>query len=152
MRSGLSLLPGGAQREEYTERPREDQRCIVEHEDFRVAAVCLSIAVLQLSDRGATRTEESGSVNGKMTGKPESGPVASATCTRLSASWPTSGLLRSVPRKISSLEALVSFSNSEGRYCTMVWQKIRSVSHFLQPPAIDKAFGVKRKNVCKSKA
>ena len=37
------------------------------------------------------------------------------------------------------------FSNSEGRYCTMVWQKIRSVSHFLQPPAIDKASEVKRK-------
>ena len=47
------------------ERPREDRRCIVEHEDFRVAAVCLSIAVLQVSDRGATWTEESGSVNGK---------------------------------------------------------------------------------------
>ena len=72
--------------------------------------------------------------------------------TQLSADGPKSGLLRSVPRKISSLEALVSFSNSEGRYCTMVWQKIRSVSHFLQPPAIDKASGVKRKNVCKSKA
>ena len=40
-------------------------------EDFRVAAVCLSIAVLQVSDRGATRTEEAGSVNGKMTvGRP----------------------------------------------------------------------------------
>ena len=60
--------PGGAQREGYPERPREDRRCIVEHEDFRVAAVCLSIAVLQVSDRGATRTEESDSVNGKMTG------------------------------------------------------------------------------------
>ena len=82
----------------------------------------------------------------------ESGPVASATCTRLSASWPTSSLLRRVPRKISSLKPRVSFSNSEGRYCTMVWQKIRSVSHFLQPPAIDKASGVKRKNICKSKA
>ena len=69
LRSGLSLLPGGAQREGYPERPREDQRCIVEHEDSRVAAVCLSIAVLQVSDRGATRTEESGSVNRKMTGK-----------------------------------------------------------------------------------
>ena len=31
-------------------------------------------------------------------------------------------------------------------------KKIRSVSHFLQPRAIDKASGVKRKNVCKSKA
>ena len=41
----------------------------VEHEDLRVAAVCLSIAVLQVSDRRDTRTEESGSVNGKMTGK-----------------------------------------------------------------------------------
>ena len=147
LRSGLSLLPGGAQREGYPERPREDQQYIVEHEDFRIAAVCLSIAVLQVSDRGATRTEESSSVNGKMTYKLywESGPVASATCTRLSASWPTSGLLRSVSRKISSLEPRVSFSNSEGRYCTMVWQKIRSVSHFFQPPAIDKASEVKRK-------
>ena len=82
----------------------------------------------------------------------ESGAVASATCTRLSASWPTSGLLRSVPRKISLLEPQVSFSNSDGRDCTMVWQKIRSVSHFLQPPPIDKASEVKRKNECISKA
>ena len=33
-------------------------------EDFQVAAVCLSIAVLHVSDRGATWTEESGRVNG----------------------------------------------------------------------------------------
>ena len=87
--------------------------------------------------------QESGSVNGKMTG---GGPwSATDKYTRLSADWPQSALLRSVPRQISSLEPGVSFSNSEGRYCTMVWQKIRSVSHFLQPPAIDKASEVKRK-------
>ena len=65
--------------------------------------------------------------------------------TRLSADGPKSDLLRNVPRQISSLEPRVSFSNSEGHYCTMVWHKIRSVSHFLQPPAIDKAYEVKRK-------
>ena len=79
----------------------------------------------------------------KMTG---GGPWrATDKYTRLSADWPQSALLRSMPRQISSLEPRVSFSNSEGRYCTMVWQKIRSVSHFLQPPAIDKTSEVKRK-------
>ena len=40
------------------------------------------------------------------------------------------------------------------RVATVQWfgKKIRSVSHCLQPPTIDKASGVKRENVCKSKA
>ena len=60
-------------------------------------------------------------VNGRMTGDGPSS--ATGKHTRLSADWPKSGLLRSVPRQISSLKPRVSFSNSEGRYCTMVWPK-----------------------------
>ena len=53
-------------------------------------------------------------------------------------------------RQIVSLGLRVSFSSSEGHYCTMVWQKKkkkknRSAAHLLPPPAINK-----RKNVYKS--
>ena len=47
--------------------------------------------------------------------------------------------------------ASYSFSEQRGSLLYNSLTKIRSVSHFLQPPAIDKASEVKRKNVCKSK-
>ena len=58
----------------------------------------------------------------------------------------------SVPRQILFIRASCSSWSSNGHTSTTVWQKIRSVPHFLQPPAIDKEARVKRKNVCKSKA
>ena len=89
-------------------------------------------------------------VNGRMTG---GRPWRATDKQRLSANRPKSGLWRSIlARQILSLGPLILLSSSEDHYCTMVWQKIRSVSHFLQPPVIDKASKVKRKNVRKLKA
>ena len=68
-------------------------------------------------------------------GRPSS---ATDKFTRLSADGPKSGLWRINPRQILSLGPLVLFSSSEDHYCTIVWQKIGSVSHVLQPAAIDK--------------
>ena len=68
----------------------------------------------------------------------QAGPLGGHIAMRSLPDWSISGLLRKRATANSFTRASCSSWSSNGHTSTTVWQKIRSVPHFLQPPAIDK--------------
>ena len=81
----------------------------------------------------------------------QSGPLTSYIAMRSLPDGLFSGLFRKRATANPFTWATCYSWSSKGNTSTTVWQKIRSVLHFLQPPAIDKEPQSNAKNVCKSK-
>ena len=68
----------------------------------------------------------------------QAGPLSGHIAMRRLPDGSISGLLRKRATANPFTRASCSSWSSNGHTSTTVWQKIRSVPHFLQPPAIDK--------------
>ena len=106
----LSFLPDEARTERKVETKKRNYSCLtnhvrgstMHHGTLRLPSLC-SRPSLVSSERSRCHPDRR-IRQCKWENDWESGPVACATCTRLSTRWPTSGVLRSVPWRIHHMQ------------------------------------------------